>query len=197
MSELSTTKPRPPRRASAAGAGAGLLVYALVAGCIVGAAWGLLRPAYVGTYHDGGFLLDTEASPPGVEFASYGWFVLLSAALGLSIAALAYVRRLTGVGALMWCMVCAGAAAYATSTFGAATASLRHGSAGARGSGPTEGEVLSLVPSLDPGVAWLVGPFVAGLMFYTLALVSAFEGSEGSEGLGGSEGGQPRADAAA
>ncbi|WP_165164121.1 hypothetical protein [Corynebacterium qintianiae] len=159
--------------ASTPGAWAQLLVIALVAGSLAGGLWGLIRPGYVGELAEGSYLVDQIASPANVEFASFGGFALLSAAIGMLIAAAAHLRGLTGLPTLLWVTACAGAAAFAVVTFGGWTADLLHAS-------PHDpplagGAAFTFVPPLRPGVGWLAGPFVAALTFYLLTVIAELQ----------------------
>ncbi|QPK82650.1 hypothetical protein G7Y29_07095 [Corynebacterium qintianiae] len=163
--------------ASTPGAWAQLLVIALVAGSVAGALWGLTRPGYVGELAEGSYLVDQIASPANVEFASFGGFALLSAALGMLIAAAAHLRGLTGLPTLLWVSACAGAAAFAVVTFGGWSADLLHASphAPALNSPFAGGAAFTFVPPLRPGVGWLAGPFVAALTFYLLTVIAELQ----------------------
>ena len=166
------------RVSAAVGQWAQLVFVSLIAGSIGGALWGLTRPGYVGTVRKGGFVVDELASAPNVEFTSFGWFVLLSALLGIVVAVFAFLRERAGFAALVAVVACAGAAAFALLTFGGWSASLLH--PGPHDPALVDGQEMTIVPPLAPGVAWLAGPFVAGLMFYLLNLVSELRASSGA-----------------
>lgn len=163
------------RGSTTLGQWAQLVFLSLVAGSIGGVLWGLTRPGYVGTVSEGGFVIDELASAPNVEFSSFGWFVLLSAVLGIAVAVFAFLRERAGFVALVSVVACAGAAAFALHTFGGWSASMLHPAP--HDPATADGQVLTIVPPLAPGVAWLAGPFVAGLMFYLLNLVSELRAS--------------------
>ncbi len=152
--------------------GAGLLVFALVVGAVVGALWGVLRPAYEVVVRDGGALVDQALSPANVEFSSFGWFVILSAVLGLVVALVAYARLGGAVSLAMmaWVVVAAAAGAFAVHTFGSWSAGLFSGMPSH--DALVDGARFQLVPPLHPGVAWLCAPFVAALVYWLLALVT-------------------------
>ena len=167
---------RAPRRVSSVGAGAGLLVVALAVGSLVGAVWGCLRPGYEAVVQGGDIVVDLAASPDNVDFASFGWFAILTGLLGLALAVGAYARAggAVSAGMLAWVFVAAGAGAFAVHTFGV-------WSAGFVSDTPGHGELAEgarfhIVPPLDPGVGWLSGPFVATLTYWMLALVSTVDG---------------------
>lgn len=150
-----------------------LLVIALITGAVVGGVWGLTRPAYVGTYRQGAVAVDEAANPANVEFASLGWFVLLSGLIGAGVAVFAYLRGLTGPASLLWVTACAGAAGFSLFTFGGWSASLVTDTA--RSAQPVDGETVTFVPAMAPGVGWLVAPFVAGLLFYVFTVVAELQ----------------------
>ncbi|MDY5785003.1 hypothetical protein [Corynebacterium sp.] len=173
---ITSTMPAPAggRRGTSTGvgAGAGLLVLALVLGSLVGAVWGVLRPAYEVAVREGEAVVDMVASPSNVEFASYGGFALITGALGLVIALAAFAMRdgMVSPQVLAWVIVTAGAGAFAVFTFGVWSAGVisdqpGHGEL-------IEGAVFHVVPPLRPGVAWLTGPFTASLAYWILAVVS-------------------------
>ena len=161
------------RFSTGAGAAAGILALSLGLGSVAGAVWGLTRPGYVGSLSEGSYVVDEVASPPSVEFASLGGFVLVSAVLGLVIASFAFARGLVGVRALFWVIACAGAAAFAVHTFGSWSAACAHPSP--HDATLADGAGFSVVPPLDPGVGWLSGPFVAALMFYLLTIAAELQ----------------------
>ncbi|WP_092149264.1 hypothetical protein [Corynebacterium mycetoides] len=134
-----------------------------------------MRPGYVGSFEGEAYVVDQVASPPNVEFASFGGFALVCAGLGLVIAAVAYLRGLAGIGALLWVIACAGAAAFAVYTFGGWSAGF-----GTPDPHTAQGS-FTFVPPLSPGVGWLAGPFVAALMFYALTLVDELRGRDAAE----------------
>lgn len=159
-----------------AGAAAALLMLALGLGSVAGAVWGLTRPGYVGTLSEGSYVVNEVASPPSVEFASLGGFVLVSAVLGLIIAIFAFARGLVGLRALLWVIVCAAAAAFAVHTFGSWSAAFTHPSP--HDATLANGDGFSVVPPLNPGMGWLAGPFVAALMFYLLTAASELQAAQ-------------------
>lgn len=167
------------RISPAAGEWAQLLLIALVAGSGIGAVWGVTRPGYVGSVRDSAFVVDEVASQTNVEFTSFGGFALITALLGFAIAIVAYARDRAGVADLVWVVACAGAAAFAVYTFGGWSAAWSAPSP--HDPAPADGMRLEIVPPLSPGVGWLAGPFVAGLMFYLLNLVTQWRAVRGGD----------------
>ena len=171
------TRSRPARR-SRVGAGAGLLVLALLAGSVAGAVWGALRPGYEVLVRDGDVIVDQVASPPSVEFASYAWFALLAGILGVVLSVVAYARAGGRVSpaTMTWAIVAAAAGAFALFTFGTVTAGFFSDTPGH--GDLAEGAHFRVVPALHPGVAWLAAPFTSALSYWLLALVTP-EGGDG------------------
>ena len=167
MSALHAPSLRIPR---AIGFGAGLLALALFGFSLVGAAWGLWRPALKGhRVDDGGYALSNAAD---VQFDSYITFVLITGVLGAALGATAYVRggRYRGVGVLLWVALAAFAGAASFYVFGGATAT----------SLPEEpGEFVEFVPKFSPGIAWFVGPFMAMFTYWSAVFVGVpYSGDE-------------------
>ncbi|WKD57401.1 hypothetical protein CAPI_04215 [Corynebacterium capitovis DSM 44611] len=159
------------RKRTRSGAAAGLLAASLLAGSIVGVVWGFSRPAYVGVVVGDGVEVDQIATPDSAEFASLGWFVILTAVLGAAVAALAYARAHRGPAMLGWVMVTSLGGAFATYTFGEGVAHL----ASADPSAFSEGARLSVVPALYPGTGWLAAPCLAALTYWLLSVVGELD----------------------
>lgn len=132
----------------------------------------MFRPGYEAVVRQDAVLVDRVLSPASVEFSSVGWFAILTAALGLAVALMAYARSggAVSLAAMAWVVVAAAAGAFAVHTFGAWTAGLVSDSPG-HGE-LVDGARLRLVPPLQPGVAWLCAPFVSALAYWVLALVT-------------------------
>ena len=147
----------------AIGFGAGLLALALLGFSVAGAAWGLWRPALKGhRVDDGGYALRNVAN---VQFDSYITFVLITGALGMALGLIAYRRgeRYRGVGGLLWVALASLAGAASFYVFGGATAT----------SIPDDpGEIVEFVPKFSPGIAWLVGPFMAMFTYWSAVFVN-------------------------
>ncbi|KAA8725438.1 hypothetical protein F4V58_04010 [Corynebacterium phocae] len=133
-----------------------------------GALWGLNRPRLTGhatpTVNGGAQIaIDTVAN---VQFASFGWFVILTAvpALALGLLAFARGRDSRGVAMLLWSGAVALAGAAAFYVFGSATApELEPGARGA----------ISWVPAFSPGVGFAAAPLAAMTSYWSAAFVSA------------------------
>lgn len=142
----------------AIGFGAGLLALALLGFSVAGAVWGLWRPALKGhKVDDGGYALGNVAD---VQFDSYITFVLITGLLGAALGATAYVRgeRYRGLGVLLWVALAALAGAASFYVFGGATAT---------DVPENPGEFVEFVPKFSPGIAWLVGPFMAMFVYWS------------------------------
>ncbi|WIM66937.1 hypothetical protein QP027_07290 [Corynebacterium breve] len=161
------------------GSGAGVLMWGLLLGVVVGAIWGALRPTYIGNMKDGMLLVDEAASPVNVEFSSFISFAILTGLAGAIIAIIAFliVGGISGVGMLLWSGVVAFFAAVSFYVVGEWTANALHPMP-EHSSGNLEG--VKLVPALAPGVGWLAGPFMATLAYWTMALVATPEELEAS-----------------
>ncbi|MHA2789319.1 hypothetical protein ACXZ66_09265 [Corynebacterium sp. S7] len=170
----STPATNKSRRKAIIGTAAGLLFFALVAGLILGAIWGVFRPAYVGDVTNGLFTANETESPKNVEFSSFISFVIITGALGIIIAMVAYIKvgQVTGVGMLLWVGVVALAAAFAFYVLGNIVTGLVHPLPG-HNSGDMTG--VQIVPPMQPGVGWAVAPLLATLTYWILAIVSTPE----------------------
>lgn len=148
------------------GAAAGILAFSLLVGIAGGVVWGFVRPAYVAAFGEGGGVqVDQAASPKNVEFAAFGWFALISLIAGLGIAWLARQATSRGGSAWVWWVAaCAFACAATVYVFGDWIVSTRihipdHDAVRA-------GEPFRVVPPIQPGVGWLVGPFTAAFAYW-------------------------------
>lgn len=153
------------------GTAAGVAAVSLLVYSAVGALWGLLRPAYTGTFAEGGqVVIDSAAA--NVEFVSFGSFVaatgLLAVIVSLSTYLLSPATR--GPGMLWWLMAVAVFSAFSFLQVGTVSAGLLHDIGDPHLL--SEGDRLSMVPGLDPGVGWLVAPFLAALAYWCSALVT-------------------------
>lgn len=164
-----------PRRRTRLGAGAGLLACALIIGILGGLGWGSARPAYVGEAGPDGVVVDQAASPANVEFAALGWFALITSLAGVLIALVAWrhTSRGTvrgGAGWLWWVIACAGAAAVCVYVFGDWFALFLNGVPSHEEM--VDGATFTVVPPLNPRVAWLSGPFAATLVYWVANLLA-------------------------
>ena len=142
----------------AIGFGAGLLALALLGFSAVGAVWGLWRPTLEGhRMEDGGYVLRNVAD---VQIDSYITFVLITGVLGMALGAIAHRwgERYRGVGVLLWVALAALAGAASFYVFGGATAT---------DVPENPGEFVEFVPKFSPGIAWLVGPFMAMFVYWS------------------------------
>ncbi|HAT1547802.1 hypothetical protein HMPREF3153_09385 [Corynebacterium sp. HMSC06C06] len=156
---VSKSKFRIPR---SIGFGAGLLALILVVYSAVGAVWGMWRPTLTGReVEDGGYAIENVAD---VQFSSFIVFAVLVGFLGLCFGLFSYMRGATfrGVGQLLWCGVACLAGAAAFYVVGGVTAH----------SAPADpGQVVQFVPKFDPGIAWVVSPFMAMFAYWSAAFV--------------------------
>lgn len=156
-------------RKSTLSPGAGLLALGCVLGIVGGGAWAWLRPAYVGEVDGATVRVDQGASPLNVEFAGFGSFALLTALAGVILASVAWgaARRGKVRGAvwwLLWTGLVAAIAALALYVFGDWFVSLLHPVPELEAL--SDGESLTMVPPVQPGVAWVSAPFTAVLVYW-------------------------------
>lgn len=157
----------PPRIGSAAG----ILAVSLLVYSTVGAVWGLLRPAYTGTLADGG-QVNIDATIDSVAFTSFGSFVLATGLLSVIVSLSMYVNSPStrGPGMLWWLIVVATLSAFAFLEVGTVVSGLLHSAGDVEQL--MEGDRVSIVPGLAPGVGWLAAPFMAALSYWCSALVT-------------------------
>lgn len=153
------------------GTAAGVAAVSLLVYSAVGALWGLLRPAYSGTLADGGQVI-IDAAATNVEFVSFGSFVAVTGLLAIIVSLCTYVVSPATRGPLMlvWLMAVAVFSAFSFLQVGTVTAGLLH-----HVGDPellAQGDHVSMVPGLAPGVGWLVAPFLAALAYWCSALVT-------------------------
>ena len=157
----------PPRIGSAAGIlAASLLVYSAV-----GAIWGLLRPAYTGTLVEGG-QVSIAATTGSVAFVSFGSFVVATGLLAVIISLSMYVTSPStrGPGMLWWLTAVAALSAFAFLEVGTVVSGLMHSVGDVEQL--AQGDRVSIVPGLAPGVGWFAAPFMAALSYWCSALVT-------------------------
>lgn len=163
---MASEAPRYPR---AFGAGAGLLAVGLILGLIGGVAWGFVRPTYTVSFQDGAAVVDPAASAPSADFAAIGWLAIITAALGVILAAVALLQTRKGEVAggfseLVWLILVAGATSLTTFAVGEMTVRALY-PVPSHSETPTT-EPFALAPSVEPHVALLVAPLVAAAMFW-------------------------------
>lgn len=135
----------------------------------------MLRPAYTGEAADGGVRIDTDASPANVAFTGYAWFAVLTAAVGVVIAAVAWraVQRgrvRGGVGWMLLAVFAAAAAAAAAYICGGFVVAALHPMPDVTQLQP--GDTVTLVPPVEPGVGWVASPFAAAVVYWCTNLVA-------------------------
>lgn len=153
------------------GTAAGVAAVSLLIHSGVGALWGLLRPAYSGTLGDGGQVI-IDAAAGSVEFISFGSFIVATGLLATLVSLSTYVLSPStrGPGMLWSLMAVAALSAFSFLAVGTVTSGLLHDIGD-----PdllSRGDHVSMVPGLDPGVGWLVAPFLAALAYWCSALVT-------------------------
>ena len=162
--------------------GAGVVALGVILGCVIGVIWGFLRPGYVAEVVDGGVQINHVLSPDSVEFASFGWFVILSTLLGMAVALVAYGtgERESNLSRMVFAACVALFSSWALYVLGQWSANLANPPHAA-----AESDTFTLVPAFQPGIAWCAAPFMASLAYW-LGLVStaAFEGGRGSVQVG-------------
>lgn len=154
------------------GTAAGIAAVSLLVHSAVGALWGLLRPAYTGTLAEGGQVIIDAAVGANVEFTSYGSFLAATGLLATLVSLSVYLLspRTRGPGMLWFLMVLALVSAFSFLAVGTVTSGLLHDIGDPHLL--AEGDRVSMVPGLDPGVGWLVAPFLAALAYWCSALVT-------------------------
>lgn len=151
------------------GSGAGLTAFAIVLYAVVGALWGVLRPAY-----DATAMAEAQVaiSPTGnVGFTVFMTFVVLTGLLGLVLGIGAYLSspNTRGLGMLLWVGVVAFVAAIGFWAVGEFTADLRYPLPDV--ASLTEGTELSVAASLSPGLALVAAPLMATASYWVSALL--------------------------
>ncbi|MDO5513046.1 hypothetical protein [Corynebacterium sp.] len=153
------------------GTAAGVAAVSLLIYSAVGALWGLLRPAYTGTLAEGGQVVIDPASV-NVEFTSFGGFVAATGLLAVLVSLGVYILSPStrGPGMLWWLMAVAVFSAFSFLQLGTVTAGLLHDIGDPHQL--SQGDRVSMVPGLAPGVGWLAAPFLAALAYWCSALVT-------------------------
>lgn len=165
MTLTRTTIPQP------VGSAAGILAVSLLLYSVIGTLWGLLRPAHTGTLREEGKVA-IDVTMVSVEFISFASFVIATGLLAVIVSLGVYITSpaTRGPGMLWWLILVAAASSFAFLTVGAVASGLLH-SAGDLGS-LSEGDRLSIVPALSPGIGWLAAPFMGALAYWCCALVT-------------------------
>lgn len=155
--------------------GAGILALGVLLGAVTGVVWGLFRPGYAATVVDGSPRVDPIASPDSVEFASFGWFVILSALLGLVIGLAAYssAERESSAARMLFVVFVAVFSSWALYVLGGWSARLVHPEENAHTGGS-----FTVVPAFNPGVGWAAAPFMAALSYWVGMVTTAAVGEK-------------------
>ncbi|QGU04964.1 hypothetical protein [Corynebacterium comes] len=157
-----------PRRV---GSAAGILAVSLLLYSAVGAIWGMLRPAYTGTLVDGG-QVNIPATTDSIAFHSFASFVIATGLLAVIVSLSMYVTSPStrGPGMLWWLIAVAALSAFSFLEVGTVVSGLLHSTGDVEQL--AEGDRVSIVPGLAPGVGWLAAPFMAALSYWCSALVT-------------------------
>lgn len=172
-------RPRIPREI---GEGAGLLAAALLMGLAGGVVWALVRPAYTVRLQDGAAVVDQAASGGNVEFAALGWFAVITAVIGVLLAAIALRQERVGstrggLAQLWWLLLAAAAAALTAYACGDIVARMLHPIPGHEEHGAAgESGPFTVAPSVAPGVVLLVAPFTASSLYWVSRVMRVGEG---------------------
>ncbi|AWB81607.1 hypothetical protein C3B44_03885 [Corynebacterium yudongzhengii] len=145
------------------GTAAGFLTLGILLYAVVGAVWGLLRPAYEGTVESGGVIAFAPAAD--IEFTSFITFAVITGVLGVICGLVSFVRapEMRGALTLCWIGVVALIGAVAFFTVGELAASLTQRVA------HTEleaGQDVAIVPPLAPGIAFVAAPLMAMMTYW-------------------------------
>ena len=152
---------------------AGVLAITLALYAIGGAIWGLLRPTYTA------FVEDAETASIAVEtntsFAGYAWFAIATGVLAAAIALFVFLRAPNHRGPVMllWLGIVTTAGSVAFLVFGNVASTFLHGS-------PSDyadaiGESFQVAPTITPGIALAVAPFLGVCMYWCAAFVTPEE----------------------
>lgn len=175
--------PHQPRFPRELGAGAGLLAAGLCLALLGGAVWALLRPTYTVQLRDGVAVVDQTASGANVEFAAVGWLAVITGVLGAVLAGLALRQDRRGetagdIWALLWLILVAAATSFTVYAFGEVVVGALHPVADHAAA--ADSEPFAVAPRVSPGATLLVGPFVAGALYWFSALVAASLAGDGA-----------------
>lgn len=148
------------------GFGAGVLALGLIVFSACGAIWGLLRPTMTGTVRDDGAYVIT--GPDNVQFVSFVSFAAVTGVLAVCLTLTVYLRNRSrrGLGTLIWVTVVAALGAFAFFVVGGATAA-----SFPENPGITE----EFVPAMDPGIGWLIAPFMASFAYWSAVFIGGVE----------------------
>ncbi|ANE04360.1 hypothetical protein [Corynebacterium crudilactis] len=152
---------------------AGVLAITLAIFAIAGILWGLIRPTYTA------YVEDAESASIAVEtntaFTGYAWFVIATGVLAAAIALIVFLRSIHTRGPLMlvWLGIVSTAGSAAFLVFGGVASAFLHGS-------PSDyadaiGESFNIAPTITPGVAIAVAPFLAVCIYWCAAFVTPEE----------------------
>lgn len=166
--------PRRSRRPSRnTGVYAGVLALSLVVYALGGMVWGLLRPTYTA------YVEDAETASIAVEadvaFTGFIWFAISTGIIGAVIALVVFLRSEStrGLPMLIWIGLVSLLGAATFLAFGDTVATLLHGDPSEHAAGV--GETFQVVPSIQPGSALFMAPFLAVLMYWCAVFVTPLD----------------------
>ena len=152
---------------------AGVFALTLALYAIGGATWGLLRPTYTA------YVEDAETASIAVEtntsFAGYAWFAIATGVLAAAIALFVFLRtpQHRGPVMLLWLGIVSIAGSVAFLVFGNVASTMLHGSPSDYAS--AIGASFQVAPTITPGVAFGVAPFLSVCMYWCAAFVTPEE----------------------
>lgn len=152
-----------PRVEHSSGLYSGLLLCALLSSAAWGAAWARLRPTLVGHAVEGGYSIDPANNAQFTGLAgALGGAVVISIALGL----FAYLRggSQRGIGTQLWVGLCAFSAMGTVVLFSHVLAP---------GVPKELVDTVRFAPGFDPGMGWLLAPFLAMFTYWSACFVSS------------------------
>ena len=143
---------------------AGIFAITVTIYALGGVLWGVLRPTYTA------YVEDAESASIAVEsntaFVGYAWFVVITGVLAAVIALFVFLKAENARGLLMlwWLGIVTALGSVVFLVFGTKAADLRYGS-------PADyadaiGQTFQLAPTISPGAAFAVAPFLAVCMYW-------------------------------
>lgn len=158
---------------------AGVLAITLALYAIGGAAWGLLRPTYTAYVEDA----DTAsiAVESNTSFTGYAWFAIATGVFAAAIALFIFLRtpHHRGPVMLVWLGIVSTAGSVAFLVFGNFASTFLHGSPSDYAS--VIGESFQVAPTITPGVALAVAPFLSVCMYWCATFVTPEEETQDAE----------------
>ncbi|WP_018580572.1 hypothetical protein [Corynebacterium pilosum] len=155
----------------------------IISGIVLGVAWAFLRPGYTGEVVDGIFTADPSNAVDNVEFTSFMWFVVFSAAIGSLVASVAYAAagHVRGLKTMLWLGIVAAAGSFTLLVVGQWVTYALHPLPD-EGAGETL-EAVTLVPPIDPLHGWVAAPLMAVLTYWIFAVITLPEQIRAQEPL--------------